>query len=52
MIIPLEVRPSGTDEAATLFIGKARSFFKDLHEHCPGKFPGLRVLVRRMIRRQ
>ena len=52
MIIPLEVRRSGTGEAAVLFIGKARGFFKDLHEHCASKLAGLGVLVRGMIRGQ
>jgi len=49
MIIPLEVRRSGTDEAAALFIGKAGGFFKDLHEHLARKFAGLRVLIRGMV---
>jgi hypothetical protein len=51
-IIPLEVRRSGTDEAATLLIGKSGSFFKNLDEHCAGKLAGLRVLVRGVIRSQ
>src|SRR3954463_16523115 len=52
MIIPLKVRRSGTGEAAALFIGKARGFFKDLHEHCASKLASLGVLVRGMIRSQ
>ena len=47
--IPLEVRRSGTSEAAFSFIGNSPSFFKDLHEHLPCKFAGLRVLVRGMV---
>src|SRR5438874_7727154 len=43
---------SGTNEAAVLFLGKTSRFFKDLHEHCAGKFTSLRVLIRGMIRSQ
>ena len=52
MIIPLEVRRSGTNEAAVLFIGYTSRFFKDLHEHPSRKLASLRVLIRRMIRSQ
>lgn len=36
--------------AALLSIGKPRGFFKDAEKHWPGKFSGLRVLVRRVVR--